>query len=128
MPAPGEIGHEILIPQKVNHGQPLVIDNRDDKGQFTRLLNFLPPHRRVDFLAWMCSHAKFQGSDKSPGVSSSLRRLADEARYSDEASSRLTIEIVIDTFFTAGHFRLDLQEHLKALERMVKLEGKRPTR
>ncbi len=121
--------HCIPIPTvsaKANPRQALQLDDLDSRREFSRLLDYLPPRARVDYLGWVCQQAFLPGSRIHPAVAQSTRDMAEQARFDDSRSDRLTLDVVVDLFHMCGNYSIDLHHCLSHLEQWVKREGRRP--
>jgi hypothetical protein len=121
--------HDIPIPTcsaKANPKLTFVLDNLDTRREMTRLLDYLPPSARVDYLRWVCSQVLLPGSGIHPQVAPSHLVLAEQARHDDGRSDRLTLDTLVDVFHFCGNYSIDVHHCLRELERFVKKHGKRP--
>jgi hypothetical protein len=99
----------------------LLLDTLDDRRELCRLLNLLPPGRRVAFVNGVCRRLT-EKDGLVRGVGLKTRRLAREARRDDDASSRLTVDLFFDLWHLALQYGLDLQQAARELETLVRTQ------
>lgn len=104
----------------MKHGN-LALDNTDDRNELHRLLERLPPLRRVQFLAWACRQATLKGSATRPGVQARMWRWAEEAGNDAALDRRLSLEVYFDLWALAMSYEFDL---VKAVEKLVEVVRK----
>jgi len=93
------------------------LDNLDDRRELMVLLGKLPPRERVEFVNKAA--ASVQRGPTRTLVSRKTRRLAMEAARSDDADSRLTLDLYFDLWMLAMQHGLDLERTAKSLESLV---------
>lgn len=95
-------------------------DTKDDRTEIYRLLARLHPLRRVRFLQGVCDRAVLPGSQVRPRVRRETWELAELARRDDSADQRLRLEVFIDLWNVAAHYRLDIHGVFRRLVDAVK--------
>jgi len=93
-------------------------DNLDDRREIHRLLTYLPPRRRVEFLAWCCRRSVVPNSATRPGPTRKTWELAETARWDSSADRRLALDVYFDCWILCVQYELNLD---LALERLVQL-------
>lgn len=101
----------------------LALDTLDDRREIHRLLETLPPRRRVAFLRWCCARAVLPKSGTRPGVSKKTERLARQAGRDREADRRLSLDCYFDVWSLAAQYELDLAAVLERLVALVRGRG-----
>ena len=98
----------------------LILDTKDDRKEIHHLLAALPPAARMEFLAWCCRQVVLPQTRTHPVPSARMAPRFAEARHSDSADERLTMEIYFDFWRLCNTYGLDPTAAAAELERRAK--------
>ena len=88
----------------------------DDRREITRLLETLPPSRRLAFLQHCCRIATLPNSPHRPFVLRETIDLTARARWDSQADAQLTTSIYFDLWMLATQYQFDLDRAVMELE------------
>lgn len=98
------------------------LDDKDSRQEIRRLLEYLPPWRRLAFLKWCCQQSVIRHGPEParPYVRRKTLELAELARTDDSADEGLLYDVFFDLIELSNQFSLDLDLALARLVSIVK--------
>lgn len=101
--------------------QLLQFDTRDDRREVCTLLAKLSPAERIAWLRWCCKQATLGGKrGMHPKIQRKTLELADQARRSDDADQRLTLDLYFDLWALSAQWKFEVATAVTELERRVR--------
>lgn len=101
--------------------QLLQFDTRDDRREVCALLAKLSPAERIAWLRWCCKQATLGGKrGMHPKIQRKTLELADQARHSDDADQRLTLDLYFDLWALSAQWKFQVASAVTELERRVR--------
>ena len=100
----------------------LQYDSLDDRREIFRLLNRLPPLKRLAWMRFACSRARMPKGRTQPRPAAKTVALAEQARWDSSASEKLTLDLYFDVWHLGVSFELDFDLVMNRLVEMVRRE------